>query len=81
MPRRPFQMQPLGPMMGVFRPKRVSSSTCPMPTKNPQAAAWVDDQGAGFDPSLGLTHQEAHVVQIGDSNEDLAADAASYLGL
>ena len=52
-----------------------------MPTKNPQAATWTDANGAGFDPSLGLTAAEAHVVQIGDTHQDLAADAADYLGL
>ena len=81
MPRRPIVMQPLANMQSCFRPQRVGSSTCPMPTKNPQAAAWTDDQGGGFDPSLGLSHQEAHALQIGDSHPDLTADAADYLGL
>ena len=81
MPRRPIRMEPLSNMRGIFRPVKVGSSTCPMPTKNPQAATWTDANGAGFDPSLGLTAAEAHVVQIGDTHQDLAADAANYLGL
>jgi len=81
MPRRPIVMQPLSNMQSCFRPQRVGSSTCPMPQKNPEAAAWTDDNGAGFDPALGLSHQEAHALQIGDSIPELRDSAASYLDL
>jgi hypothetical protein len=45
------------------------------------ATAYNSDDGTGFDASLGLTPQELHAMQIGDSNPEFAAMAASYLGL
>jgi hypothetical protein len=61
-------MQPLGNMAGVFKPKRVGSSTCPRPVQSQEGTVSTDADLYAMEADTRWSGAEKHVVDLMVSN-------------
>ena len=69
MPRRPIQMKPIGNMHGIFRSKRVPSSTCPKPVISQEGTIGGEADMYALEADTRWSGAEKHVIEMATTSD------------
>ena len=76
MPRRQIQMMPIGNMHGIFRSKRVPSSTCPKPVISQEGTIGGEADMYALEADTRWSGAEKHVAEMLLDDNSITYDEA-----